>query len=284
MARIALALEYDGSDFVGWQSQRNGRTVQDVVTAAVAFVANDPVSLSAAGRTDRGVHAAMQVVHFDTAAERTPYQWVQGINANLPPDVSVHWACPVAADFDARRSATFRRYRYTLLERETRPALVRDRVWWLRNPVDCARMLHAATLWLGERDFSSFRAAGCQSTTPMRRLISVTAERDGARVMLDFVANAFLHHMVRNLVGTLVEVGQGRRSPDSALQLMQARDRRLAAATAPAQGLTLIGVGYDAVWGLPETCADRLFPDNAARCVIEAAAGSSADDRPPGNT
>lgn len=259
MARIALALEYDGSEFVGWQSQRNGRNVQDVATAAIASVANHPISLTAAGRTDRGVHAAMQVVHFDTTATRTSYQWTQGVNANLPPDVSAHWAHPVDDAFDARRSALYRRYRYTLLERETRPALARERVWWLRDRVDCDRMLQAATLWLGERDFSSFRAAGCQSTTPMRRLISVTIRRDGARVTLDFQANAFLHHMVRNLAGTLVEVGQGRRPPESALQLMQACDRRLAAATAPAQGLTLIGVGYAVAWGLPGTCADPQF-------------------------
>ncbi len=256
MNRIALALEYDGTGFVGWQSQRNGRSVQDAVTAAAARVADHPLVLTAAGRTDRGVHAAMQVVHFDTTADRTPRQWTQGINANLPPDVSVYWAHPVAADFDARRSALYRRYRYRLLERPTRPALARERAWWLQNPVDCALMSRAAAAWLGERDFSSFRAAGCQSLTPMRHLMRVAIRRDGPAVRLDFTANAFLHHMVRNLVGTLVEIGQRRRTPESAPALIEARDRRLAAATAPPQGLTLIEVGYAGDWGLPATVAD----------------------------
>jgi tRNA pseudouridine38-40 synthase len=256
MARIALGLEYDGTDFVGLQSQRNGRSVQDELTRAIAAVADHAVSITAAGRTDRGVHAAMQVVHFDSEAQRSERQWVLGINSNLPADVAVQWARAVPEDFDARRSALYRRYRYRLLERPTRPALARRAAWWLREPVDCARITRAAAALLGEHDFSAFRAAGCQSLSPMRRLISVCVARDGARVTLDFTANAFLQQMVRNLVGTLVEIGQGRQPPVWAAQLLDGRDRRPAAATAPAHGLTLVEVAYPARFELPPTSAE----------------------------
>lgn len=256
MARIALGLEYDGTDFVGLQSQQNGRSVQDELTRAIAAVADHAVSVTAAGRTDRGVHAAMQVVHFDSAAQRGERQWVLGINSNLPADVAIRWARVVPEDFDARRSALYRRYRYCLLERPTRPALGRRAVWWLRAPVDCALITRAAAALLGERDFSAFRAAGCQSLTPMRRLISVRVARDGARVAIDVTANAFLQQMVRNLVGTLVEIGQGRRPPGWAAELLAGRDRRLAAATAPARGLTLVEIAYPPHFELPPTSAE----------------------------
>lgn len=257
MARIAFGLEYDGGEFVGWQSQRTGRSVQSEVSRAVAAVANEPVAVIAAGRTDRGVHAAAQVAHFDTTASRTPRQWVLGINSNLPPDVAVHWAQPIARDFDARRSALYRRYRYLLLERETRPALARGRAWWLRTPVDCARITRAAAAWLGENDFSAFRAAGCQSHTPMRRLMRVTVRREDALVAIEFTANAFLQHMVRNFVGALVDIGHGRMEPSWAAELLAGRDRRRGAAAAPPHGLTLVEVGYPAVWALP-AAAEQL--------------------------
>lgn len=253
MTRVALLVSYDGTDFLGWQTQENGRSVQAVLEAAVAEVAAEPVSLAAAGRTDAGVHALAQVVHFDTRAERTPRQWRLGINSNLPEDAAVHWAGAVPEDFDARRSALARRYRYEIVTGERRPVLIRRRVWWVREPLDCAAMTRAATAWLGENDFSAFRAAECQSTTPMRRLASVRVERRGARVAIEVTANAFVYRMVRNLVGTLVEIGRGRRPAAWAGELLAGRDRTRAAATAPAAGLVLVGVRYPARFGLPDS-------------------------------
>lgn len=255
MARIALGLEYDGSDFVGWQLQRAGRSVQGEVQAAAAGVADAPVTVHAAGRTDAGVHAARQVVHFDTDARRTPRQWVLGINANLPDDVAVQWAREVDADFDARRSAAWRRYRYTVLQQATRSALRRRRVWWVREPLDRAAMTAAAVAWLGENDFSAFRAAGCQSKSPMRRLMAFAVQVRGPLLTLDFQANAFLQHMVRNLVGALVEIGRGARPSTWAGELMRCGDRTLGGVAAPPQGLTLMEIAYPARFGLNELAA-----------------------------
>ncbi|HSG64484.1 MAG TPA: tRNA pseudouridine(38-40) synthase TruA [Gammaproteobacteria bacterium] len=255
MARIALGLEYDGADFVGWQLQREGRTVQAAVEAAVAAVADAPVTIHAAGRTDAGVHAAQQVVHFDTEAHRSPRQWVLGINANLPDDVAVLWSTEVEDGFDARRSALWRRYRYRILQQPTRSALERRRSWWVREPLDVAAMTAAAVAWLGEHDFSAFRAAGCQSKTPMRRLIAVALAREGPMLAIDFKANAFLQHMVRNLVGALVEIGHGAQAPSWAGELMLGRDRRLGGVTAPPQGLTLAEIAYPAEFALPIAAA-----------------------------
>jgi tRNA pseudouridine38-40 synthase len=251
MARVALGVEYDGGEFVGWQSQRGGRSVQDVLTQAVSRVAAQPVVLHGAGRTDAGVHALQQVVHFDAEAARAPRQWVLGINANLPPDVRVHWATPVDREFDARRSATARRYRYLILCAATASALLRRRVWWVRTELDCGAMSRAALAWLGEQDFSAFRAASCQSRTPMRFLASVAIARHAPLVAVEFVANAFLHHMVRNLVGTLVEIGAGRAAPSWAGALLAGKDRRASAMTAPAQGLTLVDVAYPPRFEIP---------------------------------
>ena len=194
--RIAVGLEYDGTDFVGWQAQRTGRTIQGAVEAAVSEVADQRIGVTGAGRTDAGVHADLQVAHFDTDARRTPRQWLLGINSNLPQDVVVNWVQPVENGFNARRSATARRYRYRILERATRSALLRHRSWWRRETLDCAAMTSAATGLLGERDFSAYRAAGCQSRTPVRRLTSVRVYRADELLYLEFVANAFLQHMV----------------------------------------------------------------------------------------
>lgn len=251
MRRIALVVAYDGTDFVGWQAQSNGRSVQAVLGTAVAAVAAEPVDLTAAGRTDAGVHALAQVAHFDTRAARTPRQWRLGINSNLPEDVAVHLACAVPAEFDARRSALARRYRYLIVTGERRPVLERRRVWWVREPLDCAAMTAAATAWLGENDFSAFRAADCQSSTPIRYVESVKVARAGERVAVDVTANAFVYHMVRNLVGTLVEIGRGRRPAAWAAELLAGRDRTRAAPTAPAAGLALVGVRYAPRFGLP---------------------------------
>ena len=251
MPKLALGVEYDGTEFAGWQSQQHARSVQHELEQAVSRVANEPVAISGAGRTDSGVHAFGQVAHFVTSAARTERQWLLGINSNLPGDIAVKWVVEVPESFDARRSALWRRYRYTIVAQPTRPALARRRAWWLRGPIDCAAMTAGASYWLGEKDFSAFRAAHCQSTTPMRRLLAVSVSRQGSEVRLEFTANAFLYHMVRNMVGTLVEIGAGRRPGRWARELLEMRDRKLGGITAPPEGLTLMTVAYAARWKIP---------------------------------
>jgi len=255
MPRIALGLEYDGTDFIGWQIQPNGRSIEGVLANAASFVAGEPVIVHGSGRTDAGVHALQQVAHFDTRVTRTPRQWLLGINSNLPPDVAAHWVQEMPTDFNARRSAVSRRYRYTILVKPTRPALQRQRVWWLRESLDCAAMTAAAAAWLGEHDFSAFRAAGCQAKSPMRRLMAVRiAERRSTAetlVTFEFTANAFLQHMVRNFVGTLVAVGRGEASPADAAAILERRDRTQAGETAPPAGLELVEVAYPPRFGVP---------------------------------
>jgi tRNA pseudouridine38-40 synthase len=251
MPRFSLGLEYDGTDFVGWQSQLQGRSVQQVLAAAVSRVASEAVSVHAAGRTDSGVHASGQVVHFDAEAARSSRQWCLGINSNLPPDVAVRWVRQVDATFDARRSALWRRYRYQILISETRPVLARRASWWLREALDVGAMTAAAAACVGEHDFSAFRAANCQSHTPHRHLSAIEISRTGPVLALEFTANAFLYHMVRNLVGSLVAVGRAKAEPAWIGELLQQRDRSLAAATAPAAGLSLVEVCYPKRYGLP---------------------------------
>jgi tRNA pseudouridine38-40 synthase len=255
MARIALGLTYDGTAFVGWQAQHSGRSIETTLNAAVSAVAGEPVAVRGAGRTDAGVHALQQVAHFDTAAKRTHRQWLLGINSNLPPDVGVRWAAEVADDFDARRSALWRRYRYSIVEQPVRPVLERHRVWWLREALDCAVMTAAVCQWLGEHDFSAFRAAGCQARSPVRELISVGVARrpfgGGTLVTLEFKANAFLQHMVRNFVGLLSQIGRGALPPSAAAAVLASRDRTRAGLAAPPHGLTLVEVGYPERHRLP---------------------------------
>lgn len=246
MTRTALSVEYDGTDFVGWQTQQNGRSVQSTLAAAVSRVAGEPVVVHAAGRTDAGVHAQAQVVHFDSRARRSSRQWELGVNSNLPDDVAVTWAAEVSGDFDARRSATFRRYRYCIEQSARRPVLSRRCVWWSRERLSCAAMTAAAVYWLGEQDFSAFRAAQCQSRTPQRFLSKVEIRRKASRIDIEFTANAFLYHMVRNLVGSLAAIGRGAAEPAWAGRLLAGRDRKRAAPTAPACGLTLVEIGYPA--------------------------------------
>jgi tRNA pseudouridine38-40 synthase len=250
--RIALGLEYNGTPFAGWQVQPDQPTVQGAVEHALSRVADHPVQVQCAGRTDAGVHATAQVVHFDSDAPRTLWSWVLGANANLPRTVSVNWARAVPDDFHARFSAQSRSYRYELLNRPTRAGLDADRVAWLHRPLDVAAMHDAAQRLLGEHDFSAFRAQGCQAKTPIRTLHRLDVHRTGDRVTFEVRANAFLHHMVRNLVGSLCQVGVGERDADWLRAVLDGRDRTQAAATASPSGLYLIAVEYPGHYELPE--------------------------------
>ena len=248
--RIALGLEYEGSGFCGWQSQAGGGAVQNAVESALSAVADAPTRVVCAGRTDAGVHALAQVVHFDTEAVRPDTAWVRGVNAHLPASVAVRWAQPVANDFHARFSARGRRYRYLLLNRAERPGLMARRVGWFHRPLDVDAIAAATGLLLGEHDFSAFRAVGCQARSPVKVLRRADVTRHGDLLVFDFEASAFLHHMVRNLVGALVYVGKGAHPPDWLGEILAGRDRARAAHTFEASGLYLAGVDYDPVWQL----------------------------------
>lgn len=250
--RIALGMEYDGSRFCGWQTQPQGCGVQDALERALGGVANSPVETVCAGRTDAGVHALAQVVHFDTGADRSATAWVRGVNALLPPPCAVNWAQPVAEDFHARFSAVTRTYRYVLLNHPVRPAADHARVGWFHPPLDLDRMQRAARLLVGEHDFSAFRSSECQARTPVRRLSRLDVARRGDYVVFDLSANAFLHHMARNIVGCLVYVGKGKHPPEWLGEVLAGRDRGRAAPTFDAAGLYLARVEYDARWRLPE--------------------------------
>jgi len=250
--RIALGLEYDGSRFLGWQTQPGGGAVQDALTAALSSIGGTPVAVTAAGRTDRGVHARGQVVHFDCATARPLSAWVRGVNAFLPDGVAVLWARETASDFHARYSARSRTYRYVLLNRPVRPALAAHHAGWFHLPLDVDAMRAAAALLVGEHDFSAFRSAECQARTPVRAVHRLDVTRRGERIDFVVEANAFLHHMVRNLVGTLVYAGKGRLSPAQVGEILASRDRARAAPTFAPQGLYLERVAYEARWGLPE--------------------------------
>ncbi len=260
--RIACRVEYDGSRYNGWQSQPHAgsNTVQDTVEKGLAAVATQPVRTHCAGRTDTGVHGFSQIIHFDAPVQRSPKSWVMGANANMPPDVRLHWALPVPPDFHARFSALSRRYRYLIANTPVRPALRAAQLTWQRRPLDDRAMHTEAQCLLGERDFSAFRAASCQSSSPMRNVQSVSVIRRGDLVLVDIRANAFLHHMVRNIVGSLLAVGTGRAAPGWLAQLLECRDRTLAADTAPAAGLYLVEVEYPQSFGLPPTPEGPLLP------------------------
>ncbi|MDR2013968.1 MAG: tRNA pseudouridine(38-40) synthase TruA [Rhodanobacter sp.] len=249
--RIALGIEYDGTDFLGWQRLSHGRSVQGNVEAALSFVAAHPLNVTCAGRTDAGVHARCQVVHFDSPAQRSERAWMLGANARLGHDVAVLWARRVADDFHARFGARARRYRYTILNRPVRAALTARFVTWERVPVDAQRMHAAAQSLLGERDFSAFRSVACQANSPMRNVHEITVSRHGDEVRIDIAANAFLHHMVRNIVGSLLMIGRGERPAEWLGEILHGRDRSVAGPTAPASGLTFIAPRYPAQWTLP---------------------------------
>ncbi len=251
--RIALGLEYDGRGFEGWQTQPHERTVQDALERALGRIAaTDRVATVCAGRTDTGVHATVQVVHFDAPVARPGQAWVRGVNSHLPPGIGVLWACPVNSDFHARFRAESRIYRYLLLNRPVRPGLLAGRVGWHHLPLDVDAMAEAAARLVGRHDFSAFRAAGCQARTPVRDLLRAHVTRQGELVCFEFEANAFLHHMIRNLVGALVYVGKGAWSADRLSDVLDSRDRSQGAPTFAADGLYLCGVAYPARWSLPE--------------------------------
>ena len=251
MPRIALGIEYDGSAFRGWQSQAQAVGIQSLVERALTAVADHPIEVMAAGRTDAGVHALMQVVHFDATAMRSERAWTLGATTNLPKQITALWAREVGVGFHARYSAQARSYRYYILNRPVRAAIGADYVSWVREPLDAGRMHEAAQLLIGEHDFSSFRAAQCQSRTPMRNVHSIGVTRVGEVIELAVTANAFLHHMVRNIAGVLIAIGQGERPVQWAREVLEARDRTVGGITAPPGGLYLTAVRYAAALGLP---------------------------------
>ena len=262
--RFALGVEYDGSGFSGWQRlnkpgeaelanplRRNEPTVQAAVEDALSFVAGHRVDVVCAGRTDAGVHAACQVVHFDSDAERDPRGWVLGATTRLPPAICVLWCAPVAGDFHARFSARARRYRYRILNRPVRPALNRQYLSWERRPLDAAAMHRAAQALVGEHDFSAFRTVHCQAPHARRHMQEIRVTRAGDALEVELQANAFLHHMVRNIVGSLLPVGRGEQPEVWLGKLLAGRDRTLAGPTAPPDGLVFVGPRYPAQWRLP---------------------------------
>ena len=262
--RVALGIEYDGSAFCGWQTQPAGCAVQDRLEAALAQIAGTAIDTVCAGRTDAGVHAVGQVVHFDTEVERPLNAWVRGVNAFLPAALAVTWARTVGDPFHARYSARERCYRYLLLNRPVRPAADQGRVGWCHLPLDVGRMRVAAQALRGEHDFSAFRSSECQARTPVRHLTRIEIRRSGEYVVFDLSANAFLHHMVRNIVGSLVYVGSGRKPPAWLAAVLAGRERGAAAPTFPAAGLYLARVVYDPVWDLPPVAG----PDMPARFAL----------------
>lgn len=254
--RIALGIEYDGTDFFGWQRLSHGASVQASLERALSFVAADTIEVTCAGRTDAGVHGRCQVVHFDTTAQRDLRGWVLGGCSNLPSSVAVLWAKVMPDDFHARFSARSRRYRYTLLNRTVRPALDARYVAWERLPLDAERMHAAAQALIGEHDFSAFRAISCQAAHARREVKYLRVRREGEQVIVDIEANAFLHHMVRNIVGSLLVVGRGEQPVAWIAELLAGRNREVAGPTAAASGLTFIGPRYDKHWGLPEEVSE----------------------------
>ncbi len=258
--RIALGIEYDGSGFHGWQVQRGVHSVQAAVEAALASVANEPVAVTCAGRTDTGVHARLQVVHFETSADRSLRSWVLGTNSRLSSQISLRWAQWVPEHFHARYSALSRTYRYLILNSAARSALAAGRALLVHDPLDVPAMQAAAAMLVGEHDFSAFRSSECQAHSPVRQIESLTVQRRDEWLLLEVTANAFLHHMVRNIVGLLLAVGRGRAPPGRAREQLESLRRSTGEATAPAHGLYFWQVRYAAEFGLP---ADSAIIDNA---------------------
>src|SRR5262245_29175659 len=253
--RFAIGVSYCGAGLDGWQSQPSGNTVQDHLEKAISEIGGERIAMTAARRTDAGGHASAQVAHFDTSADRPESAWVRGVNSLLPDGIAVQWANPVPDDFHARYSAVSRTYRYVLYSHAVRPALLAGRVGWFHLPLDIEKMREAAGFLVGEHDFSTFRSAECQAKSPVRVMANASIRASGPYLLFDFTANAFLHHMVRNIVGCLVYVGKGKHPAGWISELVAARDRRLAAPTFAPDGLYMHRVSYDARWKLPAFAA-----------------------------
>lgn len=270
MARIVLGIEYDGSRFSGWQWQASRRSVQSALEQALSKVADQPVTVICAGRTDAGVHALEQVVHFDTGARRDLHAWVLGGNSYLPEEVRILWAKPAQGDFHARYSAIARYYRYIILNRPVKSALSPRQTTWCYPPLDADNMHRAAQYLLGNHDFSSFRAQGCQSKSPFRMVHFIDVVREGEQVIIDLSANAFLHHMVRNIAGVLMAIGAGKQPVSWTQELLEVKSRQLGGVTAPPDGLYLAGVYYPERYGLAKHPIFEKLPANAKRHESEA--------------
>ena len=270
--RIAIGVSYDGAGFNGWQSQPDGNTVQDHLERALGTIARSALRLTGAGRTDAGVHALAQVAHFDTAVTRPESAWVRGANALLPARIAVQWAAPVTDEFNARFSAVSRRYLYLMYCHPVRPALLAGKTGWHYASLDVAAMREAARCLVGRHDFSAFRSSQCQAKTPVRTLTRLVIDTDGPYLRFDLLADAFLHHMVRNIVGCLLYVGDSRQQPGWVSDILESRDRRRGAPTLAPDGLYLAGVGYEARWRLPHF--PRIMP-----FLPEQALGDSSSER-----
>ncbi len=263
--RLILGIEYDGSGFYGWQWQKQHRSVQHVLETALTKIADHPVTVQCAGRTDTGVHALEQVVHFDVTADRNELAWVRGGNSQLPDDVRITWIQPAVADFHARYSAIARFYRYIILNRPIQSALLRKQVTWCPAPLDEKLMHEAAQSLIGHHDFTSFRAQGCQSKSPFRTMYFIDVYREDDKVIIDISANAFLHHMVRNIAGVLIAIGSGKATPTWAAELLEVKSRKLGGITAPPDGLHLGAVYYPEQYGLTKHAIFNKLPANAQR-------------------
>ena len=260
MPRFAASVQYDGASFHGWQSLKTGLpTIQEAVEKALSKVANHPVSVVCAGRTDAGVHGCHQVIHFDSDSIRSERGWAYGANANLPDEVSINWVKPMTDDFHARFSAQWRRYRYVILNMPIRPAHLHKGVTWNFRPLDEERMKEAAQYLLGEHDFTSYRAVQCQAKNPVRTITRLDVSRHGSLIVLDIQANAFLHHMVRNIAGVLMAVGCGKQEPAWAKTVLEAKDRAQGGVTASPCGLYFVDVGYPEEFELPKAQANPFF-------------------------
>ncbi len=259
MTRFAVGVEYDGTAYAGWQTQTSAPSIQSLAEQAFSRVANEPVSLVCAGRTDAGVHAREQVAHFESNAVRPLRGWVLGANSNLPRDISIAWVLPVPQHFHARYSAESRTYRYFIYNRSVRSALIEKRAAHIHRPLNHELMREAAAAFIGEHDFSAFRSSECQAKSTTRRLTRLVVEREADWVTVEVTANAFLHHMVRNLVGVLLEIGRGEQHIGWARQVLESGDRTQGGVTAPAEGLYMWSVEYPAAFGLPETGGSAII-------------------------
>lgn len=257
--RIALMVEYDGSHYHGWQAQTGLHTVQSALEKALTAVANHPVSVVCAGRTDTGVHATSQVVHFESDTSRSIRAWIHGTNSFLPKDMSVYWGREMPDNFHARYSALFRRYCYVIYNAPIRPGLLRSNVTWQYQPLDNQLMQEASQYLLGEQDFTSFRSVECQSKTPMRFVKEIQVKRYHDYIVIDITANAFLHHMVRNIAGVLITVGSSRKTVSWVNDVLLAKDRRMGAQTAPPYGLYLVSVTYPEEFNMLQRVGYPMF-------------------------